>query len=209
MSSPRRTILDRVAAATVAATSEPVPRRYRHTGALSDENRIELFCSRVGEYRAAVEHADSAEVAATIAVVCSAQNAKSLVAPAGLPPHWHPGNVNLVEDRPLSARELDAVDGALTGCTVAVAGTGTIILTAQAHEGRRVLTLVPDLHICVVRESQIVELLPESFGLLRAEQLESRPITLISGPSATSDIELARVEGVHGPRRLVVVVVRD
>ena len=105
------------------------------------------------------------------------------------------------------ADELDRFDGALTGCTVAIAETGTIILTAQADEGRRALTLVPDLHICVVRESQIHELVPEALDVIRELGLEQRPITFISGPSATSDIELSRVEGVHGPRDLVVLVV--
>jgi L-lactate dehydrogenase complex protein LldG len=115
--------------------------------------------------------------------------------------------VGHIEDTGLTAAELDQVDGALTGCTAAVAETGTIILTAQRHEGRRALTLVPDLHICVVRESQIVELLPEALEALRGS--EQRPITFVSGPSATSDIELSRVEGVHGPRTLVVLVVKE
>ncbi len=119
------------------------------------------------------------------------------------------GRPGAVEDHGLTADELDGLDGALTGCTVAIAETGTIVLTAQPHEGRRALTLVPDLHICVVRESQICELVPEALDVIREHGLERRPITLVSGPSATSDIELSRVEGVHGPRTLVVLVAAD
>src|SRR5262249_61414189 len=103
----------------------------------------------------------------------------------------------------LCPRELEAADGALRGCTVAAAETGTIVLTAAPHEGRRALTLVPDLHVCVVREEQVVELVPEAFDALAGT---TRPVTFVSGPSATSDIELNRVEGVHGPRTLVVLV---
>jgi L-lactate dehydrogenase complex protein LldG len=98
------------------------------------------------------------------------------------------------------------MDGVITGCTVAIAETGTIVLSGAAHEGRRAITLVPDLHICVVDEAQIVELVPEAFARLADLGMQTRSITLISGPSATSDIELSRVEGVHGPRDLVVLV---
>jgi L-lactate dehydrogenase complex protein LldG len=107
----------------------------------------------------------------------------------------------------LSARALDALDGVITGCTVAIAQTGTIALTGGQHEGRRALSLVPDLHICIVEQRQIVEIVPEAVALLGdLVARERRPITLVSGPSATSDIELSRVEGVHGPRTLVVLV---
>src|SRR5205823_14366190 len=149
------------------------------------------------------------EVPTLISSVCHALDARRLVVPQGLPPAWRGADVELVDDDGLSALELDGVNGALTGCTAAVAETGTIVLTAGPREGRRALTLVPDVHICVVRETQIVELLPEALALLGADGFELRPITFISGPSATSDIELSRVEGVHGPRNLVVLVVTD
>ncbi|MGZ4441413.1 MAG: LutC/YkgG family protein, partial [Gaiellaceae bacterium] len=115
--------------------------------------------------------------------------------------------LELVEDTQLDPHSLDELDGVLTGCTVAVAETGTIVLTAAPDEGRRAITLVPDLHLCLVDESQIVELVPEAVARLAGAVRERRPITLVSGPSATSDIELDRVEGVHGPRTLVVLVV--
>ena len=124
--------------------------------------------------------------------------------PPGLPPSWRPPDA--VEDHGLSPRELDALDGVLTGCTVAIAETGTLVLAGGPSEGRRALTLVPDLHVCVVRAEQVVETVPEAFDALRG--LERRPLTFVSGPSATSDIELERVEGVHGPRTLVVLIVQ-
>jgi L-lactate dehydrogenase complex protein LldG len=112
----------------------------------------------------------------------------------------------VTEDHGLDAHELDGLDGVLTGCTVAIAETGTLVLADGVTEGRRALTLVPDLHICVVRTDQVVETVPEAFAALRG--LERRPLTFVSGPSATSDIELSRVRGVHGPRTLEVIVVQ-
>jgi L-lactate dehydrogenase complex protein LldG len=113
----------------------------------------------------------------------------------------------VVDDPPLSPRALDELDGVLTGCALAIAETGTIVLDGGERSGRRALTLVPDWHICVVEESAIVAGVPDAVALLRAAADDGRPITLVSGPSATSDIELDRVEGVHGPRTLDVVVV--
>ena len=128
---------------------------------------------------------------------------RRLAIPPQLP--WRPTDCELVEDHGLSAHELDGLDGAFTGCTAAVAETGTIILTGGPHEGRRALTLVPDLHICVVGETQICQLLPEALTRIDSR----RPVTFVSGPSATSDIELSRVEGVHGPRTLIVLVAKE
>jgi L-lactate dehydrogenase complex protein LldG len=107
----------------------------------------------------------------------------------------------------LSNEALDAADGVLTSCAVAIAQTGTIVLDGGAGQGRRAITLIPDYHLCVVRESQIVELVPEAMAQLEPAARAGRPITFISGPSATSDIELHRIEGVHGPRTLDVIVV--
>ena len=110
-------------------------------------------------------------------------------------------------DAGLAPHELDALDGALTGCALAIAETGTIVLDAGAAQGRRALTLVPDYHLCVVAEDAVVDLVPEAVERLQPAVEEGRPLTLVSGPSATSDIELNRVEGVHGPRTLHVVIV--
>ena len=130
--------------------------------------------------------------------------------PPGLPAAWRPAGAELVEDAGLTAHELDALDGVVTGCTLAIAETGTLVLAAGPAEGRRALTLVPDLHVCVVDARQVVADVPAAIAqvapLVREER---RPLTLISGPSATSDIELQRVEGVHGPRQLVVLVAAE
>ena len=207
--SARDEIFARVAEAIGGAAPVPdVDRAYRRSGELSDAERLDRFCERVGEYRAEVRRLDGS-IAAAVESVCAERNIASLVVPPGLPDAWRPRSVLLVEDDGLEPRALDELGGALTGCTAAVAETGTIILTAAPHEGRRAITLVPDLHICVVRETQVHELLPEALDALCRAGLERRPITFVSGPSATSDIELSRVEGVHGPRQLSVLVAKE
>jgi L-lactate dehydrogenase complex protein LldG len=199
----REVILERVGAS--AGESPAVPRAYRRGGQLAPAERTALFCKRTGEYRADVRRVE--DVAGAVEDVCRAHGVRRLAVPAGLPAEWRPGGVELVEDSGLTPRELDALDGVLTGSTLAIAETGTIALTGGPGEGRRALTLVPDLHVCVVEESRIVELVPEAMAQLgELVARERRPVTLVSGPSATSDIELSRVEGVHGPRRLVVLV---
>jgi L-lactate dehydrogenase complex protein LldG len=180
----------------------PVPRAYRAAGALAAAGRTALFAERVRDYRARVEHTTAAGLRGLLDEIVAGRR---FGFPAGLPDAWRPENG--VEDEPLTTRDLDALDGVVTGCSVAIAETGTLILAGDEREGRRALTLVPDVHICIVREGQIVETVPEAFAALRG--LERRPLTFVSGPSATSDIELERVEGVHGPRTLVVVIVED
>ena len=209
MTAARAEILRRIGAAVQSgAPAAEIARGYRRTGALEAEARVSLFCERVGEYRADIRRVAGGSVATAIAAVCRERRATRLATPSGLPRAWRPAGVELVDDEQLSARQLDALDGVVTGCTLAVAETGTIALTGGEREGRRALTLVPDLHVCVVEESQIVELVPEAVAALaRLVSRERRPVTLVSGPSATSDIELSRVEGVHGPRDLVVLVV--
>jgi len=181
----------------------PVERPYRRSGSLERTALVELFAERVADYRADVQRVG--DIAGAIAATCQARGAGRVAIPLGLPEVWRPTELELVEDRGLSARELDALDGVITGCTAAIAETGTIILSGAESEGLRALSLVPDLHICVVRSEQIVELVPEALALVDPH----RPLTLISGPSATSDIELSRVEGVHGPRSLVVLIVNE
>ena len=203
MSAAREEILRRVAGAIGGAPEpEPIARAYRRTGSAAP---VELFAERVAEYRADVLRV--ADVREAVEASFAARSASRVGVPAGLPAVWRPRGLDVVEDAGFSPRELDALDGVLTGCTLAIAETGTIALTAGPSEGRRALTLVPDLHVCVVREEQIVELVPEAMDRLgELVRRERRPITLVSGPSATSDIELSRVEGVHGPRTLVVVI---
>ena len=163
-------------------------------------NAVARFAERVSDYRATVREAD--DVAATIAQVCGEHEARRLGIPAALP--WRPQGIELVEDHGLSAGDLDELDGALTGCALAIAETGTIVLDGGERSGRRALTLVPDLHVCVVERSQVVATVPDA---IRALDGARGPFTFVSGPSATSDIELDRVEGVHGPRRLEVLLV--
>jgi L-lactate dehydrogenase complex protein LldG len=206
--SDREAVLGRVRAAIgAAAAAALVPRGYPTTGDRAPEERIALFCDRVREYRAEVRRIRPGQVAGAVGEECAAVGARRLVIPDGLPAAWRPEGSELVVDDGLSPHELDAVDGVVTGCTVAIAETGTIVLTAAPHEGRRAITLVPDLHVCVVEEHSIVELVPEAIAAIAdVVRAERRPVTLVSGPSATSDIELSRVEGVHGPRNLIVLV---
>lgn len=206
MTDSRTLLLRRVTRAISHLPPAPSPvRTYRRNGEGDAERRTALFCERVGEYRAEVRRLEAGDVAGAVTEICAAHRIRSLGIPAGLPASWRPAGIDLVADHGLGPLELDRLGGALTGCTVAVAETGTLVLTAGHAEGRRALTLVPDLHVCVVGEAQIVELLPEA--LARIER--TRPITFVSGPSATSDIELSRVEGVHGPRTLHVLVARE
>ena len=127
--------------------------------------------------------------------------------PRILPQAWEPAGVSLLRDHDLTIEQLETSNGVLTGCALGIARTGTIVLDAGPTQGRRILTLLPDYHLCVIREDQIVGLVPEAITKLQGSS--RRPITLISGPSATSDIELNRVEGVHGPRTLEVLVVSN
>ena len=149
------------------------------------------------------------ELARAIERIARDAGAKRIGVPADLPQQWmvSGGKIEPVEDAPLSVRDLDGLDGALTGCAVAVAEAGAFVLDGGAGQGRRALTLVPDLHICVVREDQVVGLVPEAVERLAGSVKAGRPLTFVAGPSATSDIELDRVEGVHGPRVLHVVLV--
>lgn len=209
MSAAREEILARIRSTTRRAPV-PLERSYRRTSSSPRRESVELFHERVADYRADVRRIEESEVAATIAAVCVDRGARRLAVPAGVPRAWRPQELELVEDFDLDPRSLDALDGVITGCTLGIAETGTIVLTAGPGEGRRALTLVPDLHICVVRDSEIVHLVPEAIACLRDLVASARrPVTFISGPSATSDIELSRVEGVHGPRDLVVLILGE
>lgn len=184
---------------TALADSPPpveVPRRYRRVD--DRANLVEILIDRLEDYRAVV-HRGIDSLPGLLAEV------DRLAVPTDIPTPWLTGYAGQVhrDAPPLSPADLDGLDAVLTGCAVAVADTGTIILDAGPAQGRRALTLVPDRHICVVRADQVVGLLPEALTRLDPRA----PQTWISGPSATSDIELNRVEGVHGPRRLEVVLV--
>jgi L-lactate dehydrogenase complex protein LldG len=179
-----------------------VPRAYRHSGDLDEAARLELFVDRLVDYKAAVRRTDAAGLVATIAQALSDRGVQNLVVPKGLA-QWQLTGTVTVDDGSLSPADLDAMDGVLTAATVVIAETGTIVLDGSPDQGRRAITLVPDYHLCVVRAEQVVQTVPEAIALLDP----TRPLTWISGPSETSDIELSRVEGVHGPRTLEVVLV--
>jgi L-lactate dehydrogenase complex protein LldG len=204
--SAREEVLDRVRAALAGARApDPVPRDYRRRGTEDGAELVSLFADRVSDYRAEVRRVARDELAATIAGALA--RTTTLVVPADLPAEWLAEYAGIVrhDDPPIPVAELDEPGvSVLTGCAVAIAETGTIVLDAGPAQGRRALTLVPDHHVCVVATDQIVTTVPE--GLARLGD-PTRPLTFISGPSATSDIELDRVEGVHGPRHLDVIVV--
>ncbi len=180
-----------------------IPRDYRRSTP-PDVDIVERFAERVADYRATVLRTDPDRLPSTIADALARRGVKRLVVPTGIPDGWLLDPSVLVRDEPaLTHAQLDALDGTLTGCAVAIAETGTVVLDAGSAQGRRVLSLLPDYHLCIVRVDQIVGDVPEALARLDPR----RPLTWISGPSATSDIELQRVEGVHGPRILDVVIV--
>ena len=211
VSDAREAVLARVRAALGPAIEVPeVPRAYREAGALGaggNAATVDLFCDRVADYRATVKRVSSDELPRALMAACEQRQARRIAVPAEAP-RWTFEGVELVrDDPPLSPRQLDELDGVLTGCALAIAETGTIVLDGVGGSGRRALTLVPDYHLCVVRSDEIVPSVPDGVAALARVVAEGRPITFISGPSATSDIELDRVEGVHGPRTLDVFVV--
>jgi L-lactate dehydrogenase complex protein LldG len=211
VSGSREAMLASVRAALGPAPEVPeVPRSYRQAGALGaggDSVTVELFCERVADYQATVRRVSSDELPDGLKSACEQRGARRLAVPAHAPP-WTLQGIELVRDDPaLSPRQLDELDGVLSGCSLAIAETGTIVLDGTGASGRRALTLVPDYHLCVVRSEDIVPSVPDGVAALARVAAEGRPITLISGPSATVDIELVRVNGVHGPRTLDVFVV--
>ena len=182
-----------------------IPRRYRQVSELGVEGRLDLFLSRIQHYDGGIFRCDREIVPQTIADALTERSARRIVVPPGFPRDWLPAGCEFVVDEGLSPQDLDRCDGVLTTCTVAIALTGTIVLQHSPGEGRRALTLVPDYHLCVVEADQIVETVPEAIRRLGA--LNPFVVTTISGPSATADIEMTRIKGVHGPRTLDVIVV--
>jgi L-lactate dehydrogenase complex protein LldG len=198
VSSAKDDILARVRSALGPAPRVPeVPRAYRAAGSLPTEGIVQQFCERVAEYRATVHRVAPGELAATVARILDG-------APrVGVPPAL--GELGTVVDDGLTIEQLDTLDAVVTGSALAIADTGTIVLDSGPRSGRRALTLVPDRHVCIVESGDVVPSVPDAIARLAGGA--DRPITFVSGPSATSDIELDRVEGVHGPRVLDVVVV--
>jgi L-lactate dehydrogenase complex protein LldG len=199
----RDEILGRVRAA-IAPAQQPhddrIPREYR---TVTDDD-LRTFFDRLVHYEATTHQTTREDLDQTVRTILSDRR---IVTPAGIPREWTERATPLHDDPPLHPRDLDASDGVITTCALAIAQTGTIVLDGGSGMGRRALTLVPDYHLCVVAQPQIVSSVPEAMTKLNADP--TRPLTFISGPSATVDIEMVRVRGVHGPRRLEVVVVTE
>ena len=209
MSEAKETMLQRIRQALAHAPNDDqvIERAYQRTSSEAREAIIEMFIRHVVEYRAALERVEPGQLLASIAAACARRGVTKLVVPDDIPDSWLPAGIEILRDAPpLSNADLDASSAVLTGCYVGIAQTGTIVLNGGVRQGRRALSLVPDVHLCVVEEAQVVGLVPEA--IRRLAETGSQPITFISGPSATSDIELNRVEGVHGPRTLEVLLVR-
>ncbi|MEO3778448.1 LUD domain-containing protein [Micromonospora sp. B11E3] len=195
----RELILRRLRAALGEPRPVPVevPRHYRPAGSVAGD--LDVLVDRLTDYRATVHRCDAAHVAG---VVDEVFGGRRVVVPPGLPPQWLPDSVSAVPDENLPPGTIAAVDGVVTAAAVAVAETGTIVLDGAPDQGRRIITLLPDTHVCVLRADQVVGTVPDALARVDPR----RPLTWISGPSATSDIELDRVEGVHGPRNLHVII---
>jgi L-lactate dehydrogenase complex protein LldG len=222
----RKKILNRVRAATqtvakaqgeLAAAYSALPRTYIRHGKLSPETRINLMIERLREYDAEVVECSPGELPATITAQLAASGKHNIVAPPGTPSEWMVASAlqitglewNLDQwdsDHGLTTAEIEQAEGVVTAASCGIADSGTIVLHHSSTEGRRVLTLLPDWHLCILKASQVVETLPEYFSLC-----EHPPalVTWISGPSATADIEMTRIKGVHGPRFLHVILIRD
>jgi L-lactate dehydrogenase complex protein LldG len=197
-----------------------IPRDYVRRGDMTVSARHERFVERLKEYDAEVVECDPEGLAAAIAAQLTASGRRRFVAPEGLPADWLAPGFEWKIDGHLEVREVEQAEGVVTACFCGVADSGTIVLHHGPAEGRRIITLLPDWHLCVVRASQVVETLPEYFDKCasRDQRSENRDqgaealpklVTWISGPSATADIEMTRIKGVHGPRFLNVILVRD
>jgi L-lactate dehydrogenase complex protein LldG len=212
-SSAREEVLRRIRAAKGGASKgeatrrewETLARGYRRTASLERRAVIELLEDRLRDYDAHVAKVTRDHVGAQVASMLEARGKRRIVIPTGLAAEWLPRGFEFVLDERMSAAELNEVDGVMTGSTVAIAETGTVVLQNVAGQGRRATTLVPDYHLCVVRVEDVVETVAE--GMERLAATAELTTTFFSGPSATADIEMTRIKGVHGPRFLDVIVV--
>lgn len=193
--------------AAIAAEYAAIPRDYKRSDGHDRQSLLELFEDRLREYDAGVYWSTTLSIAAAIVEAMKARGKRSLVIPAGVPGEWLPEEFEFPDASSFDEHQLDAVEGVLTGCTVAIAETGSIVLQNAPAQGARILSLVPDYHLCVVFAAQVVATVPEAFDRLAGTS--TLPTTFISGPSATADIEMTRIKGVHGPRFFDVVLVED
>lgn len=184
---------------------EAIARNYIRSGKLTEEARLNKLEERLREYDAGVYRTTPTDLAKTLSAVLTERKVHRIGIARETPLEWLPGDFAFHEVENAPATDLDRIDGVLTGCTVAIAETGSLVLQNAAAQGPRKLSLVPDYHCCIVFANQVVETVPEAFDRLAGTA--TLPTTFISGPSATADIEMTRIKGVHGPRFLDVILV--
>ena len=210
MPDSKAAILSRIRAANANVAGDrqqdwnALPRHYRTESSLDRASLLDLFEERLRHYNG-TPFRSTDNIPADLANILTQRGKHTLVIPPELPAHWLPQGFHFIRDENLTKQQLDSVDGVLTACTLGIALTGTVVLESSPTQGRRAATLIPDYHLCVLRRDDIVELVPEA--IRRLEPLKYRPLTFFSGPSATVDIEMTRVRGVHGPRTLDVLVI--
>ena len=181
-----------------------IRRDYQRHGVRSTEELLELFIDRLNDYGSTVHRCRQSEISSAVYEILKATGRSRILVAPGIPAAWLPSQCNFLVDHNLGYPEIDATDGVLTSCALAIALTGTIVLAHSAATGRRAITLIPDYHLCVVFEEQVLETVPEA--IVQLQSFGTAPLTTISGPSATSDIEMTRVKGVHGPRTLEIIL---
>ncbi len=213
ISNPREEILERIARSLGPRTSsatqehEPIRRTYRVSGTLDTAACLDLLIDRLHDYGAVVYRCTQSHLRETIAEAFDCRGKRRIIVPPQMTEASLPGGYEFIRDHDLTYEEIDRSEGVLTACAVAIAMTGTIVLEHSPVNGRRALSLIPDYHLCVVYEAQVVETVSE--GITKMDAFRTSPVTTISGPSATSDIEMTRINGVHGPRTLDVILVSE
>lgn len=205
LSSVRRSLGAPSTSEAIASEYGAIARTYSISSRAAEQALTDLFADRLREYDAGVYFTSISTISTRIAEILTARGKKSLTIPPHIPQEWLPQDYAFTDTTRLDAYQLDKTEGVLTGCTVAIAVTGSIVLQNAPAQGPRILSLVPDYHLCVVSTDQIVATVPEAFEKLQATS--TLPTTFISGPSATADIEMTRIKGVHGPRFLDVLIV--
>ncbi|HTV09958.1 MAG TPA: LUD domain-containing protein [Candidatus Aquilonibacter sp.] len=186
---------------------ERIPRAYQQNSSLSHQETIDLLTERLVDYNASVSSCTADDLSSAMRTALHQHNAHRVLVPSGFPAHLLPHGFEFASEENLSPAELDHFDAAVTLCALAIAETGTLILEGIAGQGRRATTLVPDVHICVLNAADIVTTVPEAFA--RLASAATLPLTFFSGPSATADIEMTRIKGVHGPRQLHILLLHD
>ncbi len=210
MVSARDVVLSRITKGVVQPDTRcsdyaAIPRLYHSAPTVGAGQMFDIFIDRLHDYGCEVHRTDEASLSGVIESVLENRDKHSLVVAPSVPEDWLSRRLQFIRDFGLTDDDLDRAEGVLTGCALAIAATGTIVLAHSPSDGRRALTLIPDYHLCVVSEGQVVETVPA--GVQKMRSFATLPLTTIAGPSATADIEMTRVKGVHGPRTLDIILV--